>query len=687
MRRLPILALGVLLLTTGCIGLTGDDATDPTTSAFTGGTDELSPVTKVDKRHELDFTIDEGPSNVLEPGAFEILDGVGVHVNVELPATEGSAAAAGMTQVHMGLFLPEIPGCDWGLEDGATVASPEEALGNADLPERCQLPVVADIGPYYSSTAEESPVLAGQAGFAMEGDSVATEPAQRLGGFLMEQLVPHGYAVAQVSVFGTGDSGHCMDLMGDSEQAGIDAAVEFLGEASFSNGNVGLTGRSYDGTTPWEAASTPAANDHLKTIAPISGLLGLKDLMWRNGSAEARGGTGLLWGLYYSFGADGAPSDAHHALCPDATLQGLPQHLAAYATGGDLGPAEVAYWEERSNFLEKALENYNGSVYLIHGFQDWNVDPHMAFPAFEKLHAAGIETKALIGQWAHMYPDRIEEHENLPSGYGEEAFPATVRHDWAQDLLEWFDHYLKGTGAKPQLHAEIQDNRGYWRIEQHYPPTDADPIELTLDEAELSGASPAGTYVGGLPDAGLVSTSVGEQNLTVTFDPLSEDTATRIVGMPTFHVQVTPTGPGGQLFAELRDADTGLRLGHAIMDLRYHAGGDTMQPVTPGQPITAKMQFLAMDAVLPAGHGLELNLAPTGMDYMTPSVNTPVEIHATDDSVLTLDTVERTAEAFFLPPGLAEVLGDGVPPDADETPETGWEIGAGDTSDEAATAR
>jgi len=110
-----------------------------------------------------------------------------------------------------------------------------------------------------------------------EGDKPATEPSERLGGFLIRQLVPHGYAVAQVSVFGTGNSGHCTDLMGDSEQAGIDAAVEFLGEAAFSNGNVGLTGRSYDGRTPWEAASTPEANDHLETIAPISGLTDLRE--------------------------------------------------------------------------------------------------------------------------------------------------------------------------------------------------------------------------------------------------------------------------------------------------------------------------------------------------------------------------------------------------------------------------
>ncbi|MFL2944051.1 MAG: CocE/NonD family hydrolase [Candidatus Poseidoniales archaeon] len=66
----------------------------------------------------------------------------------------------------------------------------------------------------------------------------------------------------QVSVFGTGMSNHCMDFMGLSEQMGIDAAVTWLGTQDWSNGNVGIVGKSYDGTTPWQAAMF--GNPHLK---------------------------------------------------------------------------------------------------------------------------------------------------------------------------------------------------------------------------------------------------------------------------------------------------------------------------------------------------------------------------------------------------------------------------------------
>ena len=61
-----------------------------------------------------------------------------------------------------------------------------------------------------------------------------------------------------------------MDLMGTAEQLGNDAAVRWLGEQSWSNGAVALIGKSYDGSTPWQAAMFGSEHDYLKTIVPIS---------------------------------------------------------------------------------------------------------------------------------------------------------------------------------------------------------------------------------------------------------------------------------------------------------------------------------------------------------------------------------------------------------------------------------
>ena len=68
--------------------------------------------------------------------------------------------------------------------------------------------------------------------------------------------------------------------------------------------------------------------------------------------------------------------------------------------------------------------------------------------------------------------------------------------------------------------------------------------------------------------------------------------------MPTFHIDATPGLTGGHLFIEMTDG-TGMHLGHAVMDLRYHAGGrDGQEVLVPFSSVTAMMEFMPMDVVL-----------------------------------------------------------------------------------------
>ncbi len=626
-RVLAILSLSVLLLS-GCATPTSTDDPiapddDPILPPGSLDADGKTVISRIEDRAALNFTVD--PQNLpwsitLNQGVFDILPGIGKFVTVDMPLGTGLPSA----EVHMGLFFPDIEGCDWGahMDVGIIPGGGDGTAG--DLPEHCQLPVVADVGPYFGQ-ATGIP--------ALSFDPHATQPANRLGKFLIENLVPHGYIVAQVSVTGTGDSTGCMDLMGPVEQAGVQGAVRYLGDAPWSNGNVGLIGRSYDGSTPFEAAM---AEDlpQLKTIVPISGLYGQFDLMWKNGSVELRG-PGVLWGLYYAFtytGNQANPSLAarqiiENALCPE-TQTGGAVAAGSYIYGGDpIRPyqEEGGYWEERS-FKAEVLENYKGSVYFIHGMQDWNVDTHMAFPFYQELQDQGLEVKGLFGQWAHHYPDRVSEH------------PNNIRWDWAQDLLEWFDHYLKETGAKPQLVVEMEDDHYQWRIEETWPPADLQWTPIEVDGAGQS-VQPFGQPV--------------RYNLGV----LSEDKDLHISGLPQFHVDVTPAGPGGQIGLRLLDAtENNRRLGHAIMDLRYADGGVDMTPVIPGQTITAKMEFLPFDAFVPAGHELVLEVTSTVCDYLASSVSSEVTI---EQGTLRLPIVERDGSTFYYPPGLEPYEGDG----------------------------
>src|SRR5688572_30307503 len=236
MRPLPVLL--VLLATTvgGCFGGDGDD---PTAGDGTLGLDpNRGPASPVGN-----YTFD-GFARVLAPGDLPILPIEKVFLPSDVDGVD----------IEVGIWRPDSP----------------------DL----QTPVIVDAGPYYGNNGPPMEAMSGHIGR------------------LIANFVPLGYTVAAIAVRGTGGSGGCMDLMGPLEIADLDQAVTWLGTQPWSNGNVGMIGKSYDGSTPWQVAA--AGNPHLKTIVPISGVPDLYELMYRNGTSEIRGPL-VLNGLYYSF--------------------------------------------------------------------------------------------------------------------------------------------------------------------------------------------------------------------------------------------------------------------------------------------------------------------------------------------------------------------------------------------------
>ena len=555
--------------------------------------ESMEGYTPIAERYNKNYYTEDQNSYVLKNGSLTGPDGaslwLGTHhfVEFELPLEEGGAAPDG--KVSLAVWVPIM-------EDNMTV------------------PVIAEFGPYFDEASVETGGI--------------EEPGTWLGTMIIEQIVPHGFAFAQVSVMGTGRSNHCMDLMGTAEQLGVDAAVTWLGTQNWSNGNVGMIGKSYDGSTPWQAAMF--GNEHLTTIVPISGLIGVMELMWRNGSSEARAPI-MHNGVYGSYGIDGDLEDSGN-MCPDY-IAGPATGGAAWAWGGE---AAGNYWGERY-FLDRVLENYNGSVYLIQGMHDWNVDPHMAVPTINRLYDNNIEAKGLFGQWDHDYPDRPQiMFDRSGVGRGIEAFPEMVRMDWMQDLLEWFTYYLQEEGPKPWLGVEIQSNQGPWRFEDRYPMTDTTELIWELGSADLTSAGGGNTI---RPDA-----SSGPVYET---PPLEEDLY--FGGLPRLHVNVNTATVGGQIYALLEDCDGAncIHIGHAIMDLRYHAGGDDEQTWTPVfEEITALMEFFPMDVEVPAGHTIKLTLRSTGEDYLPSAASTLVTV-VDAGSTLQLDTFDPDTREYY----------------------------------------
>ncbi len=597
-------ALTVLLLAAslaGCIGGLEEagDELDQANTTETGFSD-----TQV---YPGDYDDQDPYSHVLEEGPFDLLPGKALYLESQ---ADGEA-------IEIGIVKP-------------------------DVPEGTQVPVIAFASPYLSPLHPQ--------------DLHDVRPR------LTENFVEHGYAVAFVAVRGTADSGGCSDLMGPLERADLDQAITWLGTQGWSNGNVGMLGVSYDGSTPWEVAA--AGNPHLKTIVPISGVNDVHHLMFPNGTAESRGPL-VLNALYYLYGfgfdnPNNGRSVAHTAqgiLCPEA-FEGFVASMHAGATG-ERDP--FGYWAERDS-RPGVEENYEGSIFLVHGFQDWNVDPHHAFPWVTQLDRQhDLTVKYLLGQWGHAWPD------------GDYLDDPERRLDFAEILLRWFDHELKeDTTADLGPKVQVQDSTGQWRSSDTWPPTDTTSVTWHLNPGdELS--TEASDETASVPVTGDCSLASGQPCWSSDIPTLTQaycqgcavftsepvDQETRVAGLPPLHVQVTPSGATGHLSAflfatEHDDWTQGewTRLGWTQMDLRFADGGQQAQPIVPGQTITAKMQLQPLDAVVEEDQRLLLIISQGQQADHTPLVPpSPVMLEVGgEQSTLTLDTFEVGPGQHFEPP-------------------------------------
>ena len=544
--------------------------------------------TPVHERHTMDLNMTGVRSQLPEQGPYSWTGPTEHFVEVDLPASEQDVGYPEPALMHIALWMPDV-------EPGTEV------------------PVIATVHPYYDFGGE---------GIAGDDSNPNTVPDAGVGAWVLDQFVPHGYAMAQISTFGTGKSTHCQDVKGLGEQIGIQAAVHWLGEQEWSNGNVGLMGKSYAGTTNWEAAQNPSP--HLKTIVPISGSIGVQQMFYRNGSSEARA---MLYDVLY----EGATTDATEddmRMCSDDVIGPLSPFTTWFGAGFG-GDEWNDYWDERYH-LQDVLDNYNGSVYIVWGMQDWNVDPYHAFPTHQLLANQGINVRTISGQWAHNYPDQPDRHSETTSGYGAEAYPNMTRFDWAVELFPWFEYYLKGVGDEPASYVQMQRNDGQWHLEDTWP-----ALDTTFNTISESGG---GNWVSSINNGFSVSLEVS-------------DGPVHISGLPTLHTDVT-TGlcNGGQLFVTMKEEQSGLRLGHATMDVRYRDGGYDSKPTASLSDYRMLMEFNPMDVIVPSGT-IILEFSESGEDYIpSPCSTTGLTVGEFD---LTLPIIERGLEDenwFDVPP-------------------------------------
>jgi X-Pro dipeptidyl-peptidase len=356
------------------------------------------------------------------------------------------------------------------------------------------VPVIYEMSPYYQEIFES----AIQLGRGNEHETKAEEDGDyvpsRFPLYYDNFFVPRGYAVVLQDMPGTRNSEGCMVLGGNGELAAAKATMKWLrgkgkayrldettglpGEevkANWSTGKVGMIGKSYDGTIANAAASMGLRG--LKTIVPIGGISRWYDYMWNRGvQYTGNTGTAPLF-MYY---IDQPPGDDEEAIGKWVTAT-FGETAACEAKGTAIaGQADASsdhndFWDERDylrdpqdlppNVLYSSMaKNLKASVFVAHGFNDFNVKPNHWVQWYKALKKAGVPHKLWLSQTGHVDPFDFR------------------RGAWVRTLHRWFDRWLHGlrNGIMSEPTVDIERKADVWKTYKEWPNPRAHRVRLWL---------------------------------------------------------------------------------------------------------------------------------------------------------------------------------------------------------------
>ena len=518
--------------------------------------------------------------------------------------------------------------------DGASISM---GIWRPDVPAAMKVPVIATADPY-------SP----------PGGAVIERGLEDA-----KELVPHGYAYAVISVRGSGDSGGCYDSLGPLEAADLDQAITWLGTREWSNGNVGMMGLSYGGSTPWVVAGV--GNPHLKTVVPMGGTPDLFSLAHQDGVTNLWGPGLWVLQFYLIAGAD-SPSGAALPIrtCVVDPAVGLGGQLSATVTGS----RDAAGWYAARDHRPGVESNYKGSILMVHGLNDKLADPRSLVPWVDKLSRMGIETKQILGQWDHATPDT----ELLRAYYMKDKVRhALVRYDWAQLLLTWFNEELKGIPGRTHAAVEVQDSQYRWHYLSRFPSPDVTWTDWRLAPDERLSKDPEGMGQELLtPQVLADSTDSSTPGHSADFVTPPFEQSIIVSGQPRVQLEITPLGPSGHVTAILYAVDSdGVAEELALTSINLvHRGADQPPvPVVPGRPIEVSIKMHPLHTALDPGDRLRLRIMQwwdanrslgdrTNAHDLLPVAPAPVLLQygKGTSSVLSLPSFDERDVSLFRPP-------------------------------------
>ena len=315
-----------------------------------------------------------------------------------------------------------------------------------------------------------------------------------------------GYAVVECGGLGTRGSEGYETCGSDLEIDAFKCVIEWLHgdrvaytdktsniaiKADWSNGKVGMTGRSYAGTTQFGLATTGVAG--LETIVPVAGIASWYEytnsqgISTRSSTAYTNTLAAYCAGRYLD--SDAAQAAAKKANVTDyvhsndyaSISERYSDYLGALANqqtalNGDYASQDAAVNNDTWSIRDYTLnaDNIKCSALIVHGLNDYNVrtkEFELMYNAFEK---AGQTAKILLHQDGHLTP-------TYPAG----GYVFDIGDSSYDEILNrWFSHYLYGVenGAEDMAAVTAQDshNTSKWNTYDSW--ETAKSLDFTVSE-------------------------------------------------------------------------------------------------------------------------------------------------------------------------------------------------------------
>jgi uncharacterized protein len=507
------------------------------------------------------------------------------------------------------------PDADW---TEAWIDSPSQDGGNATLhadvlrPKGAtaadKTPVILSIGPYFNHSGQTGP--AGPAeGTNYDPVGPNAGPSERFQDFVEGSgLLKKGYSFVMVDLRGFGGSNGCLDWSGPGEQADVVNAVKWAAGQSWSNGKVGMYGKSYDGLTGLIGINhRPAGLAAVVSQEPV-----YDDYRYLYGDGMRRLNSLATPALYDGIAATPGPlTDS-----PDYTQSSLNdpaclgQNWAAQA-GDD--NHDSAFWKLRN--LIPGAAGSNVPLLLTQGLTENNTVAD-GMQQYLDNHA-GFE-RAWLGPWEHVRGnERCAEDDGSTGCSASNVGRLKMgRAGWFDEAMRFYDRFLKGatpTVADPPI--AVQTNDGKWRSEAQWPPTDKSLYTTALRAGSYDDT--AQSYSTGSEDDPTSNSGVWTVSKPLPYD-------VHLAGSGSASVNVTTSVPNANLVVDVYDLDANgvgpliTRQGHLARQT-----GDSTIP----------LELWAADWKLAAGHRIGVRVTDNNQDWFLLASPTPQTVTVRGGSV------------------------------------------------------